>query len=346
MVKTRQWQLAVKPTGDIKLSGADQTFKLVEVELPELKDGQLLVKTLDLSNDPAQRGWIDANAKADRMYMPPVELGAPMTARGLAIVLESKSDSFKKGDYVIGATHWAELAIVDAKETQPAPELPGLSRTHYLGALGITGLTAFYGVKEIVRTTPDDIVVVSGAAGAAGSMAVQIAKKIIGAKKVYGIAGSDEKCRWVEKLGADKCYNYKNKDWKKEFSAENANKVNVYFDNVGGDMLDFMLTQMSVNGRIAACGSISTVNNPGTGGIMNWSDIVTMRLEVKGFIVLDYLHRVQEVMDTLTQAVKDGKIFINEEMETIVPCKFEDVPNTFIKLFDGSNTGKLVTEIK
>jgi NADPH-dependent curcumin reductase CurA len=179
------------------LDGPEQTFKLVEVDLPELQDDELLIKVTDLSNDPAQRGWIDPDlAESGRLYIPPVKVGAPMSARGLAKVVESKSEKYKKGDIVIASPGWTELAAVKANAVQPAKEIPGgKSKTLYLGALGGTGLTAYFGLTEVGQAKKEDIVVISGAAGATGSVAVQIAKKIIGCKKVIGIAGTDEKCR-------------------------------------------------------------------------------------------------------------------------------------------------------
>lgn len=349
MVKTRQWLLANNPSDLPKLSGADATFKLVEEELPTLQDGQLLVKTLYLSNDPAQRGWIKHYEDTSRLYVEPVKVGTPMNARGIAEVIESKAEDFKKGDHVLGSCKWQEYAILDAKQTQPAPQLPGgLSETHLLGSLGMTGLTAYYGIKEITRAGPDDVVVVSGAAGATGSMVVQIAKKILGCKAVYGLAGSSEKCKWVEKLGADKCFNYKDSDWQQQLTKVTPKFVNVYFDNVGGDILDFMLTRMARHGRIAACGAISNYNNSDDRltGIKNWFDIISMRLEIRGFIVIDFLPKAQETLGIFRQAIQDGKLTIGEESEMVVPTKFEDVPKTWMKLFDGGNTGKLVTALQ
>lgn len=208
MVKTRQWILAEKPTDLPQLEGSNPTFKIKETELPDLQDDQVLVKAIYLSNDPAQRGWISRGIDPERLYVPPVKEGEPMRARGLCEVVESKSSKYKSGDTVLASINWCEYGIFPAKECQPAPEIPGgYGKTNYLGALGLTGLTAYFGLTEIVGTTSEDIVVVSGAAGATGMMAVQIAKHILKCKKVIGMAGSDEKCKWVEGLGADLCLN-------------------------------------------------------------------------------------------------------------------------------------------
>ena len=211
MVKTRQWVLNKKPVGQPTFDGSpNATFKLVEKDLPDLKDDEVLLKSLYLSNDPAQRTWIDPHINEDRMYTTPVMKGDPMRARGLAEIVESKSSSHKVGDTVLATVNWSEYAILPGKDLQPAKDLPGgLSKTHYLGALGLTGLTAWYGLVDTVGTNEKDIVVISGAAGATGMMAVQIAKKILGCKKVIGMAGTDKKCKWVESIGADLCLNCK-----------------------------------------------------------------------------------------------------------------------------------------
>ncbi|KAK3690801.1 quinone oxidoreductase [Vermiconidia calcicola] len=351
MVKSRQWLLNAKATGLPTIEGDNPTFKLVETDLPEPKDDEVLVKLTYLSNDPAQRGWISKDADPDRLYVPPVKEGSPMNARGLAEVVESKSSSFKKGDTVIASTGWSEYAVLPAKQLQPTPDLPGgKGKTHYLGALGLTGLTAYFGLTEVVGTTSDDTVVVSGAAGATGMMAVQIAKNILGCKRVIGMAGSDEKCKWVESLGADLCLNYKSssfeEDIKKALPAPDG-FANVYFDNVGGSITDLMLNRMAKYGRISCCGAISNYNNSGdaTYGIKNWFEIIIMRLQCKGFIVLDYMDKYPEAREVFRKALEDGKLKIDEG-EQIVKGGFEDVPKTWLQLFSGGNTGKLVTAIQ
>jgi NADPH-dependent curcumin reductase CurA len=283
-----------------------------------------------------------------RLYVPPVAEGSPMRAFAISEVVESKSSSHKVGDHVSCPAGWVEHAVLDGQMCNPATQLPkGLSETHHLGALGFTGLTAYYGIKEVARASKDDVVVVSGAAGATGSMVVQIAKNLIGCKTVIGIAGTDDKCRWVESLGADKCLNYKSSSFADDLRAATPDFANVYFDNVGGEILDLMFSRMAKFGRIAACGAISNYNNSAekTVGLKNWFEVISMRIEVKGFIVLDYAHRAQEVSEIFQKAIADGKLQVGDEGEHVVETKFEDVPKTWVTLFSGANQGKLITKL-
>lgn len=203
---TLAWILRNKPTAIPTASGPQPTFALETIDLPQLSPDQLLVQTIYLSNDPAQRGWIDPRLPEDRLYVKPVEVGDPMRARGIGKVIASTSDTIPVGSIVRGTLNWCQYSVIDAKTafvTKPLPR--GLSVTNYLGALGNTGLTAYYGLVVVSEAKANDKIVVSGAAGATGSMVVQLAKKLVGSSSVIGIAGSDEKCRWVESLGADKC---------------------------------------------------------------------------------------------------------------------------------------------
>jgi NADPH-dependent curcumin reductase CurA len=333
MVQTRQWILNNRPSGLPVLEGSDATFTLKNAEVGELKDDQVLVKPVYLSNDPAQRGWLRDLEDPSRLYVPPVQVGEVMRARALAEVLESTASKFKKGDLIIASTGWAEQIVLPASQCQPAPELPSnLSPTHYLGALGLTGLTAYCGLTQVARTSADDVVVISGAAGATGSMAVQIAKKLLGCKRVIGIAGTDAKCEWVKSLGADECLNF----------------ANVYFDNVGGEILDLMLTRMAKQGRVAACGAISNYNSSGDAltGLKNWFEVVSMRIEIKGFIVLDFADKFAEGLELFKNGVAEGKLKIGDEGEHIVESSFDEIPKTWMGLFEGANQGKLLTKIK
>ena len=272
-----------------------------------------------------------------------------MRARSVAEVIESKSEKVQKGKLVIATTGWAEFSVQDAKACQVIEPVEGLSVTHFLGALGMTGLTAYYGTKIIARAGPGDTVVVSGAAGATGSMVVQIAKKMLGCKKVIGMAGNDDKCKWVESLGADVCLNYKKPDFKKSLIEATEGYVEVYFDNVGGDILDLMLTRMKREGRVAACGAVTDYNKSRDekSGLKNWFEIISNRIEIKGFIVMDFqaTGKGPEVVKEMVKAFKEGKITLGDENETVVDTKFEEVPRTWMLLFEGANTGKLVTKL-
>ncbi|KAI4177220.1 MAG: hypothetical protein LQ343_000704 [Gyalolechia ehrenbergii] len=343
---TRQWILTNKPTDLPVLSGSSPTFTLQTHSIPSLQSNQVLLKTLFLSNDPAQRGFISANVDPERLYAPPVPVGSPMVARCLCEVLKSTDDEFKEGDKVLASLGWTEYGILPASACQKIQHIEGVGITQFLGALGMTGLTAFYGITEIARAGKDDAVVVSGAAGATGSMVVQIAKNMLGCKKVVGIAGGADKCKWVESIGADVCLDYKAPGFKEDLIKATDGFVEVYFDNVGGEILDLMLTRMKRHGRIAACGAIAEYNKSDGHGIKNWFEVISNRIEIKGFIIFDYMAKAKEGTEELVKATKDGKIKVDSSNETVVETGFEGVVETWMKLFEGGNRGKLVTKIK
>lgn len=344
---TRQWILQNKAADFPVLYGPSSTFKLITTDLPPLSSNQVLLKTLYLSNDPSQRATISKHAKQERLYTPLIALGARVNAYGIAEVIESKSSILTKGDIVACNIGWTEYAVLNAKNCMKLEKMPGVSITHFLGALGPTGLTAYYGTKIIAKVGPKDTVVVSGAAGATGSMVVQIAKKMLGCKRVIGIAGTEQKCRWVESLGADICLNYKSPGFKKELVKETEGFVEVFFDNVGGEILDLMLRRMAVNGRVAACGAVSDYNTSAPYGVKSYLEIISMRLEIKGFIVLDFYAQGKGPAATkeLVDALKQRKITVSDQNETVVRTPFEKIPQTWVKLFEGGNTGKLITKL-
>lgn len=347
--ETRQWLLNKKPIADPVLEeSADSTFKLTITKIPEIQDNQLLVKTIYISNDPAQRGWIGRTITKERLYTAPVEEGDVMRAFAIGEVVASKSKDVKEGTLVNGGLNWTEYAVVNAGEVRPLQVPEGLSPSVFIGAFGGPGMTAYYGLTEIVKATKDDAIVVSGAAGATGSMAVQIAKNLIGCKKVIGIAGNDEKCRWVESIGADVCINYKKPSFEDDLIAATDGYVELYYDNVGGEILDLMLSRMKRFGRIAACGAIANYNREGEPyGLKRWFEVISNRIEIKGFIVTDAVQagKAMSMIGALIGAFKEGKIQITKDSETIVDTKFEDVPKTWSMLFSGGNTGKLVTKL-
>ncbi|KAL9595647.1 MAG: hypothetical protein Q9219_006315 [cf. Caloplaca sp. 3 TL-2023] len=344
---TRQWILTNKPTDLPVLTGPSPTFTLQTHSIPSLKPNQVLLQTLFLSNDPAQRGWIGAHVDPKRLYMPPVPVGSPMNARGLARILSSTHPDFKEGQTVLANTLWSEYTVLDGNACQKIEEIEGVGITQYLGTLGMTGLTAYVGLVEVVRAGKDDAVVVSGAAGATGSMAVQIAKHILGCKRVVGIAGGASKCKWVvEHLGADACIDYKSPSFKQDLRAATDGFVEVYFDNVGGEILDFMLTRMKRFGRVAACGAVAEYNKSEGYGIRNWFEVISNRIEIRGFIIFDHMAKAKEMTAVLVKAIKEGKVKVDESNETVVETGFEGVPATWMKLFDGGNQGKLLTKLE
>ncbi|KAE9980677.1 hypothetical protein BLS_008484 [Venturia inaequalis] len=348
--ETRTWTLQNKPTGNAILSSdSNATFKLEKKSLPELKDGHVLTQTLYLSNDPAQRGWIDPSIPKDRLYAPPVEIGQTMSAYGVVKVLTSKSPTYKEGDLAVGGCGWSEFNVLPAEQLQKVQEIPGISPTQYLGALGMTAITAYAGLTNVIEAKKGESIVISSAAGATGSIAVQIAKNIIGCSKVIGIAGTDDKCAWVKSLGADECINYKKTGWKQALAAATEGYVDMYYDNVGGEQLDFMLTRLKTHGRVAACGAIADYNaSPdGKSGLKNWFEVISQRLQIRGFIVLDHIKdgKGAEIVGKLSQAAKEGKINASSANEHVVDTGFEDVPKTWTLLFEGANRGKLISKI-
>jgi NADPH-dependent curcumin reductase CurA len=348
--QTRQWILANPPEAQPVLSGDNATFKLESKTLPELGENQVLVKVQYISNDPAQRGWIQKGVDPARLYIAPVYQGEVMRSFAVGEVVESRADSLKPGQLVLGTTGWTEYAVLNANECRPVEpnEKAGIRPTHFIGSLGATGITAYYGLVDIAGAKPEDTVVVSGAAGATGSMVVQIAKHLIGCKKVIGIAGGQKKCDWVKSLGADVCVDYKSSTFVEDLKAATDGFVEVFFDGVGGEILDLMLTRMKRDGRIAACGAVATYNSQGDYGIKNWFEVIANRINIKGFIVTDAMEagKTGDIIQKLVGGVTEGKFKIGPESETVVPTAFEDVPKTWMMLFEGANQGKLVTQLK
>ncbi|KAF2427810.1 NAD(P)-binding protein [Tothia fuscella] len=345
---SRHWVLSNKPTGLPILDGPDATFQLETKSLPPVEDDQVLLKVLYWSNDPAQRLWIDPNISPDRLYVDPVEMGYTMRSYScICEVLQSQWTNISVGSIVMADVGWCEYAVVPAGDCIPVQPIAGLEPTHYISLFGLAGVTAYYGLVDIAKTGADDAVVISGAAGAVGSNAVQVAKHVLDCKKVIGIAGTDAKCRWVESLGADICVNYKGTDFQKHLGEATNGFVEVFFDNVGEEVLDFMLTRVKKNGRIAACGAIASYNGTVTGGIKNWYQVIAMRLQIRGMVVTDAIPtgRFSAIVDLLKQGYRDGKIKATEQGMTVVPTSFEDVPKTWMRLFDGRGSGKLLTQL-
>ncbi|KAF4538198.1 NADP-dependent leukotriene b4 12-hydroxydehydrogenase [Lasiodiplodia theobromae] len=347
-ITTRQWLLNSRPSGAPILDGPDATFSLTTTTLPPLQPNQVLIRVKYISNDPAQRQWISTTVAPERFYLPPLSLGAPMKCSLLGEVVASTSTSFPPHTLVTSALgEWSEHVILDASACNPAPAADGIAPTHFLGALGLTGLAAYYGTAIVAAAKPADTVVVSGAAGATGSMVVQIAKKLLGCARVVGIAGGAAKCAWVkETLGADECVDYKAASFAEDLAAATPDFADVYFDNVGGEVLDLMLARMKMRGRVAVCGSMATYNafEDGT-RLRNWFEVVAMRLQLTGFVVLDWLHKAPETIAELVRAAQEGKIVLGDENEMVLETAFEDIPKTWMRLFEGGSRGKLISQL-
>ena len=331
-LQNHQFRLAARPVGAVKRSD----FNYVEEPVRAPGDNQVLVKTLYLSLDPAMRGWMNEG----KSYIAPVPLGDVMRAGGVGKVIESKHPNFSAGDFVSGTLGMQEYATLDGKGLiKVDPTLAPLPV--YLGALGMTGMTAYFGLLDVGKPRPGQTVVVSGAAGAVGTVVGQIAK-IKGCRAV-GIAGGKEKCEYLtQELGFDAAIDYKSEDVKKALRQHCPKGVDVYFDNVGGDILDIVLTQLARNARIVICGAISQYNSTtGFKGPSNYMSLLVNRASMTGMVVFDYADRYGEAGKEIAGWYRSGQLKTRED----IVDGLETFPETLLKLFSGENFGKLVLKV-
>ncbi|KEF53911.1 uncharacterized protein A1O9_10313 [Exophiala aquamarina CBS 119918] len=328
----RAVHLSKRPHGHIVPS---VTFSISIHESPDidvLQNGEVILRTLYLSIDPAMRGWLDD----DRSYVAPVELGEMMRGQGLAVVEASKSEVFSPGDYVLANTGWSEVVRLHESVLQPVPVSSDVNLTDWMGVLGFTGMTAYFGMTDIGRVRSGDLVVVTGAGGATGSVAGQIAK--LKGATVVGIAGSAEKCtQLVSELGFDKALNYKAADFAQEFAHATEALIDVFYDNVGGEILDLALTRAKPHARFVMCGGVSQHNSTEPYGLKNYLKIVRLRIRMEGFIVLDYKDRFEEARTQLAEWLKTKAI---KSQETIVRGGLASAERALMGLYEGTNTGK------
>lgn len=329
-----QWILASRPKGLV----TPEVLQLRETPLPALEEGQALVRVKFLSIDPTMRVWM-----TDRpQYMPPVQVGEVMRALGVGEVVESRHPEFRRGEKVTGLTGLQEHVLITAKDSNAfhkIPSIPFLSDSHFLGTIGHNGCTAYFGLLDIGKPQSGETLVVSAAAGATGSVAGQIGK--IHGCRVVGIAGRDDKCKWIrEELGFDAAINYKHADWKEQLAAATPKGVDINFENVGGEVMQAVLDRMNLHGRVVLCGLISgyTKEDP---ALASFAQVLIKRLRVEGFIILDYAARFEEAAKQLGMWKMTGKI---KDKQTIVKG-FEKVPEAINMLFTGENIGKLVVEV-
>jgi len=334
MTYLKRWVLQHRPVGDIKAGD----LKLVEEPIRDLTDGEVLVRTLYLSLDPTNRIWMSDQDQ----YMPPVQIGDTMRGGSLGIVERSQSDRFKQGDVVnTGLGGWSSHVIANGAMLMPAPQLPGVPLTAYMSVLGATGLTAWFGLCDIGKPQPGETVVVSAAAGAVGSIVGQIAK--LKGARVIGIAGGKAKCDWlVNDLGFDGAIDYKNEDVGAALDRLCPNGIDVNFENVGGDIMDAVFNRMNNFGRMPLCGMISTYNDDERpSGPTDFSRILMHRLNVRGFIITDFLPRAAEAMAELIPWVMEGKL----KWKVHVDQGLEGAMDSLQRLFTGDHDGKLLIQV-
>ncbi|KAL1981834.1 hypothetical protein VTN96DRAFT_2079 [Rasamsonia emersonii] len=318
------------------------TFALKTATIPDpIPDDKVLVRVHYLSLDPAMRNWLTAK----RSYIAPVERGAVMRGQSIAQVLSmgrNLKGQYKVGDWVVALSGWQEYAVLGAQEAEKIVVPPGCRPWDAMSVLGLTGLTAYFGLLEVAGVKPGDTVVVSGAAGATGMVAGQLAK-IKGAKRVVALAGSADKCSFLKnELGFDVAINYKDEDWRKQLKNAVPDYIDVYFDNVGGEILDACLSLAARNARFAICGAISQYNSAKPQGPANYLMMISQRVTMKGFIVLDFAERFPAARKELAQWLQEGKI---KRKEYIVKGGLEAAPQGLVDLYAGVNTGKMMVEV-
>ncbi|MFF4906264.1 NADP-dependent oxidoreductase [Streptomyces sp. NPDC001260] len=329
----RQIRLAARPTGDVKAEDWEHFSAPVEEPGP----GRFAGRTRFVSLDPAMRGWLDDRPS----YLPPVGIGEVMRAGSVIEVTASNHPDFKPGDQVVGTFGVQEYVVSDGKgamriDTSLAPP------STYLGALGMPGMTAYFGLLDVGALKDGETVVVSGAAGAVGTMAGQIAK----AKgcRVVGIAGGPEKCALlVDELGFDAAIDYRAEDVRKALRQHAPDGIDVYFDNVGGDILDAALARLAMHGRVVICGAISQYNNTEpVKGPSNYLSLLVRRARMEGFVVFDYAKRFPQAAQDISAWIGAGRVKVKEH---VVGGTVDDFPEVLQMLFRGENVGKLVLEL-
>ncbi|AGO12852.1 AaceriAGL360Wp [[Ashbya] aceris (nom. inval.)] len=359
MVIAKQWVLKneADPNTDFnfEMGTSGSTFEMVDVELSteQVKEGQLLVQTEYLSNDPAQKFWISSS---DKNYAAGVAIGEVIPARGIVKVLFSKTEKFKQGEFLVGPIGWRTHAIIDDSDAYRKVSLEAVGELWgHLSVLGSTALTAYFIFKDYLQVPQDEsghhkVFLISGAAGSVGSLCIQLALNVYKASKVIAIAGGAEKVKYVESFG-DKVVgvDYKDPDFKKNLLAASGgvNTVDYFIDNVGGDILDVGVDLLKVRAVITICGSISGYTDSSKFVFKNSSRILTKRLTMRGMLVTDHASEFPAAMAKLASYVKSGQISL-ENSATIRDATgeaFKDVPLIWRGLFQGINKGKLITKV-
>ncbi len=328
---TREVHRASRPSG----WPTPENFTVAQVDLPELADGQVLVRNEVMSVDPYMRGRMDDRPS----YVPPFQVGSPLDGGAVGVVVASRTEAVEVGAHVLHGLGWREHAVLPGRKVQVV-DTTSLDAGAYLGVLGMPGLTAYAGLLEVASMAPGDTVFVSGAAGAVGSLVGQIAKQR-GAARVVGSAGSAEKVAWLtDELGFDAAFNYKDGDVRGQLRTAAPDGIDVYFDNVGGEHLEAAISALNNQGRIAICGMISQYNaSEPTPGPRNMAMIIGKRLTLRGFIVSDHDHLRPALVDEVGGWLRDGDITYQT---TTVDGGVDAAAGAFVDLMRGANTGKML----
>lgn len=329
MTINRQWLLTSRPEGMVH----EDNFVLHEAEVPTVGDGQLLIRNTWFPLEPAMRGWIADEPN----YLPPVQIGAVMRGLAYGEVVESAHPDYKVGDAVTSYAGWQEYTLDGGFAQQADPALPP---ELVLSVLGMTGMTAYIGLRQIGQAKAGETVVVSGAAGTTGSVAAQLARHL--GCRVIGIAGGADKCRWlVDVARLDGAIDYKHENVASRLDALCPNGIDVFYDNVGGPTLDLVLPRLALHARVVVCGAIARFGDidPTRGpapGPANYWQLIQKRARMEGFVVLDHLSRAAEIADELAGLVTTGEI----AYEADIQLGFENLPTTLRRVYTGANLGK------
>ena len=326
----RAWHLKNRPQG----LPADDDFELKNVELPEVEDGMIRVRNRWLSVDPYMRGRMN-DVKS---YVPSFQLGQPMDGGAIGEIVESKAEGFAAGDLVLHMAGWRDEAVLSSRAVNKLPEM-GATPQQFLGILGVTGATAYFGLLDVAGAKEGDIVFVSAAGGAVGSAVVQIAKAK--GMTVIGSAGGPEKCELVRALGADQVIDYEAGPVLKQLAAAAPEGIDVYFDNVGGDHLDAALALARNQARFAICGMIEGYNDAAPANLRFIMRIIAARIQLRGFIVFDFQARMGEFYREMGALIAAGKV---QAHETVVEG-LDNMPDAFRGLFSGKNVGKMLVRL-
>lgn len=331
-MQNRRWLINARPNGR-PLQDSDFRFEVVEARPPA--PGEVLVQTRYLAFDPAQKGWMENTGG----YAAPTQMGDVMRARGVGEVVESDAPHLKPGMLVVGSLGWQDYATLPTSDVEALPD-DGVPTAH-LGVLGMTGMTAYFGMKKIGAPFPGDTVVITGAAGSTGSVAGQIAKQA--GCRVIGIAGGEAKCRWLtEELGFDGAVDYKQGEVRRQVRALAPDGVDVLWDNVGGPVLDDLLSMIAMHARVVICGGIARYEaEQMPPGPENYFNIVFRRATMQGFIVSDFVSAFPAAKQRMAQWLKDGRLRHREDVQE----GLENAPATLKRLFHGENVGKQLLRI-